>query len=59
MSSFAEPGWQQVRVEVAAEQHRLEENQAGAPDRGCAAQDRQDEPANHGLHQKEQSGTEE
>ena len=50
---------QRVRVEISEQQHGLEEDQAGAPDRGAAAEDRQQNLPDQGLHHEEQRRGEE
>src|SRR5262252_8765648 len=45
---------QQMRVGVAGEQHHLEEQHAGGPYRGAAAEPRQDQARDQRLHQEQQ-----
>jgi hypothetical protein len=46
-----------VRIEIAEEQHRLEEDKASDPDRGRSAKRGQQPLGRHGLDGKEQKGT--
>ena len=46
-------------VEVAGEEHELEEDQAGGPDRGRAAGERQQLPRDQRLHHEREGGREE
>jgi hypothetical protein len=45
---------EQVRVRVPREQQRLEEQHARGPDRGAAAEPRQDQARDQRLHQEQQ-----
>ena len=47
-----------VRIGVAAQQHRLEEQQADAPDGGRSSEPGQDKPAHDGLYLEQQKGAE-
>ena len=53
----AEPGAGEVRVQIAQEQHRLEEDHARVPHGRRAAEQGQDHLADHRLHQKQKRGT--
>ena len=54
-----EVGGDVVRVGVARQQRHLEEDDAGIPHLGGAAQSRQYEPADERLHQEEEEGADE
>ena len=49
----------QVGITVAGQQHRLEEQDAGVPDRGRAAEQGQDHFGYEGLEEKCEEGAEE
>jgi hypothetical protein len=51
-----EPRCRQVRVEVAAKEHRLKEEHRRRPDGGAAAEPREDELADQRLNLEEQEG---
>ena len=48
-----------VRVGIAQQQHRLEKEQAGGPNRGAAAKPRQNHLGDEGLNLEEQERTQE
>ncbi len=59
LSAWLEAAHHRVGVEVAGEERRLEEHEAGGPDRGRAAEPRKDFLGDDRLYQEQQEGTDE
>ena len=59
LPAHAQPGRRQMGVGIPGQKHRLEKHHAGAPDRGRAAEQRQDHPGDDRLDAKQEKCAEE